>query len=158
MQNGTTAISKVIKTLFQIGSMGYQKLPLSVQQMLAQPILWQLQNAGLNDNDLSFLQGKVITIQVTDMDHRQSFTVNNNQIRLVPDNGNSDVTFKGKLNSFIQLITQSSDPDTLFFQRKLSITGNTELGLEVKALFEHLNLKRLPLPLQKGILLLQQST
>jgi predicted lipid carrier protein YhbT len=158
MQIGTLTIPKVLNNAFKLGSFGYQKLPLSLQQKIAQPILMELQKAGLNDCDLSFLQGKVVGIEITDIHHNQSFTVQKNNITLVPNDFAKDVIFKGEFNSFLQLITQSCDPDTLFFQRKLSITGNTELGLEVKALFEYLNLERLPLPLRKGIQCLQYMT
>ncbi|MGB7997639.1 MAG: SCP2 sterol-binding domain-containing protein, partial [Photobacterium halotolerans] len=36
------------------------------------------------------------------------------------------------------------DPDTLFFQRRLTMQGDTELGLAVKNLLDSLDLDSLP--------------
>lgn len=43
-----------------------------------------------------------------------------------------DVSFSGNLNDLVLIAGRKEDPDTLFFQRRLSIEGDTELGLEVK--------------------------
>jgi O2-independent ubiquinone biosynthesis accessory factor UbiT len=43
------------------------------------------------------------------------------------------------------------DPDTLFFQRRLVIEGDTELGLGVKNFLDGLDEERLPLPLQLAL-------
>lgn len=39
---------------------------------------------------------------------------------------------------------EKEDPDSLFFQRRLRIEGDTELGLEVKNLMDSLDLDELP--------------
>ena len=45
----------------------------------------------------------------------------------------------------LQLATQQVDPDTLFFRRKLLVTGDTELGLQLKNLLDTIELKeRMP--------------
>ncbi|MGL4614462.1 MAG: ubiquinone anaerobic biosynthesis accessory factor UbiT, partial [Shewanella sp.] len=43
------------------------------------------------------------------------------------------------------------DPDTLFFQRKLSIQGDTELGLEVKNLLLSIEFSTMPAPIRFSI-------
>nr|WP_157981268.1 SCP2 sterol-binding domain-containing protein [Aliidiomarina sanyensis] len=58
---------------------------------------------------------------------------------------NADVTLTGDFFAFSLLITQQVDPDTLFFRRRLRMTGDTELGLHVKNLLDTVELHtRLP--------------
>ena len=42
------------------------------------------------------------------------------------------VLFRANSTELLLLLTQQADPDTLFFQRRLSITGDTELALQLK--------------------------
>jgi predicted lipid carrier protein YhbT len=46
---------------------------------------------------------------------------------------------------------RKEDPDTLFFQRRLSIEGDTELGLEVKNLMDSVDLDALPKPMLSAL-------
>ena len=46
--------------------------------------------------------------------------------------------FKGKLEDFWLLATRREDPDTLFFNRRLAIEGDTETGLYVKNMLDAL--------------------
>ena len=59
-----------------------------------------------------------------------------------------DVSFSGNLNDLVLIAGRKEDPDTLFFQRRLSIEGDTELGLEVKNLMDSVDLDLLPTPLK----------
>ncbi|HNM65287.1 MAG TPA: SCP2 sterol-binding domain-containing protein, partial [Accumulibacter sp.] len=46
----------------------------------------------------------------------------------------------------LQLLARQEDPDTLFFNRELSIVGDTELGLLVKNMLDAIDWPRLPFP------------
>ena len=50
-----------------------------------------------------------------------------------------DLAFRADLSAFLQLAVRQEDPDTLFFNRQLSIEGDTELGLIVKNMLMPLN-------------------
>ncbi|MEF1206178.1 ubiquinone anaerobic biosynthesis accessory factor UbiT, partial [Photobacterium damselae] len=65
-----------------------------------------------------------------------------------------DVSFSGECNDLVLIAARKEDPDTLFFQRRLRIEGDTELGLEVKNLMDSIDLESLPAPVQ---FVLQQS-
>ncbi|MDD2341447.1 MAG: SCP2 sterol-binding domain-containing protein, partial [Tolumonas sp.] len=54
------------------------------------------------------------------------------------------VSFAAGLNDLILIAGRKEDPDSLFFQRRLRIEGDTELGLEVKNLMDSLDLDELP--------------
>ena len=47
-----------------------------------------------------------------------------------------DVAIRARLRDFHALATHAEDPDTLFFQRRLLIEGDTALGLSIKNLLD----------------------
>lgn len=53
--------------------------------------------------------------------------------------GGWDVRIHGSLDDFWLLATRAEDPDTLFFQRRLAIEGDTETGLTLKNLLDALD-------------------
>ncbi len=54
-----------------------------------------------------------------------------------------DLHFTAQLSAFLQMVSRQEDPDTLFFNRSLSIEGDTELGLRVKNMLDALEWPRL---------------
>ncbi|EEX65494.1 putative lipid carrier protein [Vibrio metoecus] len=87
------------------------------------------------------------------MDLRWFISYQNEQLVVADAPVQEDVSFSGSLNDLVLIAGRKEDPDTLFFQRRLSIEGDTELGLEVKNLMDSVDLQQLPKPLQ---ILLQQ--
>ena len=65
-----------------------------------------------------------------------------------------DVSFSGECNDLVLIAARKEDPDTLFFQRRLRIEGDTELGLDVKNLMDSIDFDSLPAPVK---FILQQS-
>jgi predicted lipid carrier protein YhbT len=54
-----------------------------------------------------------------------------------------DLHFTARLSAFLQMVSRQEDPDTLFFNRSLSIEGDTELGLRVKNMLDALEWPKL---------------
>ncbi|MDZ7871346.1 MAG: SCP2 sterol-binding domain-containing protein [Rheinheimera sp.] len=52
--------------------------------------------------------------------------------------GDGEVLFRANSTELLLLLSQQVDPDTLFFQRRLTILGDTELGLQLKNLLDTL--------------------
>ncbi len=52
--------------------------------------------------------------------------------------------FARPCSGFLALALRREDPDTLFFTRRLVMTGDTELGLIVKNLLDAIDWSRLP--------------
>ena len=71
--------------------------------------------------------------------------------RLVPVDRaqQADVCISGESLEFILLATRQADPDTLFFNRRIHIEGDTELGLGVKNTMDSMDWDDLPMPLRK---------
>jgi predicted lipid carrier protein YhbT len=88
-------------------------------------------------DELSALEGKTFSITVRDSGGIALLTYRNALFRPVFDqHAVVDLAFSANLAAYLQLLARQEDPDTLFFNRELEITGDTELGLLIKNLLD----------------------
>ncbi|MCG7324782.1 MULTISPECIES: SCP2 domain-containing protein [Achromobacter] len=82
------------------------------------------------------LNGRTFAITVEDLGLRSSFVVRDGAFRPLwnkgPQAAAAELELGAKLADFLALMRAETDADTLFFQRRLRIAGDTELGLIVK--------------------------
>ncbi|MBE0620637.1 MAG: SCP2 sterol-binding domain-containing protein [Burkholderiales bacterium] len=93
---------------------------------------------------------RVVAIQVSDagLNCRISLT----PIGFLPAlRGEPEVTICASAWDYYRLARRLEDPDTLFFSRRLTIDGDTELGLMVKNLLDAIDWTHLPGPLGPAI-------
>ena len=83
------------------------------------------------------LDGKNLRLRVTDLDIELFFFFSGGRLMRGGDR-HWDVSIAGMLEDFILLATRKEDPDTLFFNRRLCIEGDTETGLYLKNLLDAL--------------------
>jgi predicted lipid carrier protein YhbT len=88
------------------------------------------------EEDFTWLAGRTVRLQVRDLDCGVSLGWSNGCFITRPAQAAADVTFAASLADYWAIARQQEDPDTLFFQRRLSITGDTELGLQLKNLLD----------------------
>ncbi len=86
----------------------------------------------LQQGELDFLQGQCWEITLSDVPLTFYLGLENRRRRVTRESRSPDVAFRGPLDSFLVLTLQWEDPDSLFFNRRLMVTGDTELGLEIK--------------------------
>ena len=86
------------------------------------------------------LMGRIVSIQVSDagLDAHPPFPFGSCLRR-----GTAEVTIRACAWDFYRLARRLEDPDTLFFSRRLSIDGDTELGLLVKNALDAIDWSRL---------------
>lgn len=120
------------------------------RQVLEQLLAWQFRQA-LEEGELAFLDAKWLKIEVRDLGLHWFMTVNNGRL-VVSQQAEADVSFSGDANDLLLIAARKEDPDTLFFQRRLRIEGDTELGLYVKNLMDSIELESMPKPLRLGLL------
>ncbi|KAB2923122.1 MAG: sterol-binding protein [Dechloromonas sp.] len=103
----------------------------------------------LPESELLLLEDKLFRVRVNDTGGEASYTYRNGMFRPVfRPTREPDLAFAANLSAYLQLLARQEDPDTLFFNRELEITGDTELGLIVKNMLDAIELPRLPrLPL-----------
>ncbi|MEH0833190.1 SCP2 domain-containing protein [Pectobacterium cacticida] len=125
--------------------------PFALQrQVLEQMLGWQFRQA-LEEGDLAFLDNRWLKIEVRDVGLQWFVTLRNGCLMVSPAE-TPDVSFSADANDLILIAARKEDPDTLFFQRRLRIEGDTELGLYVKNLMDAIELEAMPAPLRIGLL------
>lgn len=103
----------------------------------------------LPEDSLAVLEEKQFRVRVHDTGGEANFTCRGGLFRPLFRVGREpDLAFAANLSAYLQLLSRQEDPDTLFFNRDLEITGDTELGLLVKNMLDTVEWPRLPqLPL-----------
>lgn len=128
-----------------------QLTPFAVKKPLLQKLLnWQFRQA-LEEGELDFLEGRWLGVEIRDLALRWTTSVTDGQL-LVAEGDNADVWFRGEANDLLLVAARKVDPDTLFFQRRLVIEGDTELGLEVKNVMDAIDPEMMPAPLRIGLM------
>jgi len=120
------------------------------RQLLEQVLGWQFRQA-LEDGELEFLEGRWLSIEVRDLGLKWFTSLQDNKL-LVREDAPADVSFSASANDLLMIAARKQDPDTLFFQRRLVIEGDTELGLYVKNLMDAIELDAMPKPLRFALL------
>ena len=107
----------------------------------------------LPEDTLAEIEGKTFRVTVLDTGGVADFTVQNGSFKPLLRATAPDLHFSARLSVYLQLLSRQEDPDTLFFNRELTVEGDTELGLRVKNMLDAIDwsalrqsLGRLPLP------------
>lgn len=119
-------------------------LPHTLQKRALLEALKQVFKEALEDGDFEFLEGKWLKVKISDMNLAWYISYQDEMLIVADSPKEADVSFSGQLNDLVLIAGRKEDPDTLFFQRRLSIEGDTELGLEVKNLMDSVDLDALP--------------
>ncbi len=78
------------------------------------------------------LIGKKLRLCVLDAHWSFDFEWRNSRFAACRNAGAADLTISASAHDFVKLARREEDPDTLFFNRRLAMEGDTELGLLVK--------------------------
>lgn len=87
---------------------------------------------------LGEINGKSVCIQIRDAASELYFRIEHGRLQSSPP-GRADVRITGKIEDFWQLAMRREDPDTLFFNRRLCLEGDTETGVHIKNLLDALD-------------------
>ncbi len=94
---------------------------------------------------LADLRGRRIGVEVSDLGMRWIVEVHTHQLVVLDPVATPEALVRGTLTDLLQLVSRREDADTLFFQRRLTLTGDVELGLLVRNLLDQLPWERFPL-------------
>lgn len=119
------------------------RMPRSWQQGLVLRALSQALASPLALKTLQPISGRRLGIEVQDLDLRWVFELQEGRLRIV--DAAAEATVSGSMTDLLLLASRLEDADTLFFQRRLTLTGDTELGLTVRNLLDRLPWEALPL-------------
>ena len=124
-------------------------IPYSAQKQVLSVVLNQAFREPLKHGELDFLEGAKVRIRVTDLCIDWLINVGKDRFEPIDRKLKDDVSISGESPDFILLATRQADPDTLFFQRRIRVEGDTELGLGVKNTMDSMDWDDLPLSLRR---------
>ncbi|MFV9668981.1 MULTISPECIES: ubiquinone anaerobic biosynthesis accessory factor UbiT [Pantoea] len=124
--------------------------PFPLRKRLLQQLLnWQFRHA-LAEGELDFLNGRLLGIGIADLNLQWITTLEDGRLAVLQQS-EADVWFRGNANDLLLVAARKADPDMLFFQRRLVIEGDTELGLEVKNVMDAIEPEAMPTALRTAI-------
>lgn len=100
--------------------------------------------------DWEALKGRRFCVHVRDLGLKAYFSVGADGFA-AQVNEQADVSFTADVEDFVRLALRLEDPDTLFFNRRLVIEGNTDLGLTVKNMLDAVELDELAAAMPMGV-------
>lgn len=132
-------------------------VPHPMQRLPLQLALEQVFRVSVAEGELEFLEGRCMAIEIVDAGWRWPIRLSQGRLQVLRRDHPADVTIRGQSADFLAMAARFEDPDTLFFQRRLIIEGDTELGLGMKNFLDGLDEERLPLPVQHALQLLRAT-
>ncbi len=147
--NTDKSLGSLLRSLVSPQKLGWMstKMPETLNCIVTQKIINRTFSEQISDGDFNFLQNKLLQIEILDAGIYIGLSFNNNRIICTHFNNLSiqaDATLSIDTPDAISLVKQEIDPDTLFFQRKLKINGDTELAHHVKNTIDTLDPEVIP--------------
>lgn len=136
-------LAAALKTLPNLLGGTARTLPFIIQRHCILFLMHHALKDSINAGDLAFLERRQLQVWISDADIRWTFGMHQQHLTLNKGT-HADTVIRGKLADFILLASRKEDPDTLFFQRRLVIEGDTDLGLELKNVLDALDPEVLP--------------
>jgi len=104
----------------------FSLLPNPVHSRLIALALNKALEEQIREGELDFLQHRSLAIKVRDAGITFALTFDGNRLMARGHGGVSDLSIAGTVYDFLLLVGREEDPDTLVFQRRLVMQGDTE--------------------------------
>ena len=108
----------------------------------------------LPDEIFEHLAGKEVAIDVAGTPVRVSFRVHGRHFVPIRPTGAPHVRFRASAVDFVRIAAREEDADTLYFNRRLVVEGDTEAALLVKNTLDSLEFPRTRRVLRRALSLL----
>lgn len=141
----------LLKRGYRLGRALIPALPASPRNWLIARLLNQHLAQTLADGDFDFLEGRCLAVYVIDFSLTQKISLHAGRFVSATGAASSDVTIAANSADLLALLNGNEDPDTLFFQRRLQISGDTELGLTAKNRLDAFDKQQLPAWMRRSI-------
>ena len=128
-------------------------IPGRVHAALVSGALNQLFAGQVADGELEFMTGRYLQIEVIDAGIQFTLSFDGRRLRGANAGDSPDLIFRGNVHDFLLLAARREDSDTLFFQRRLKIEGDTDMGLAIKNFLDAIEIESLPCHRQMDSLL-----
>jgi predicted lipid carrier protein YhbT len=125
-----------------------RRMPLAWQARLLEAAMQHVLAAPLAAGALAELDERRLGIEVSDLGLRWVVALRNGRMHVGASDDVAEATVRGTATDLLLLASRREDADTLFFQRRLLLTGDTELGLTARNLLDQLPWQDVPLGLR----------
>ncbi len=120
-------------------------VPARLNSALTARVLEHIFAEQKNEGELDFMEHRTACIRVLDAGIELNITAGPDGFQSIPRGQDTDLTIEGMAYDYLLLITGREDPDTLFFQRRLRMSGDTALGVHLKNFLASVDPETLPL-------------
>lgn len=128
-----------------------RRVPAGLQAQVLERAMGQALAELEPDGGLEVLEGRRVGIEVADLGLHWVVTRRDGVMRACTGVSAPEATVRGSATDLLLLAARLEDADTLFFQRRLVLTGDTELGLTARNLLDRLPWEQVPLALRIGL-------
>jgi len=96
------------------------------------------------EGELDFMAGRYLQVEVMDAGIQFTLCFDGRRLLAASTENSPDLVFRGNVYDFLLLAARREDSDTLFFQRRLKVEGDTEMGLAIKNFLDAIDIESLP--------------
>lgn len=132
-------------------TMPLRLMPIGMHSQTLAAVLNRVLGESLASGELDFLAGRCVAIEIDDIGARYRLGLADRRIRGYGAKVQPQAAIAGGLKELLLLAARREDADTLFFSRRLRMSGNTELGLHLKNFLDAFEPPRAWQPLFEGL-------
>jgi predicted lipid carrier protein YhbT len=126
-------------------------LPPSLLNRGSQVLVDAVLTGPLASGSLDYLEGRRVGVEVVDLELRWVIAIDGRRVSVLEPGAAAEATVRGSATDLLLLASRLEDADTLFFQRRLQLTGDVVLGLMVRNMLDQLPWESMPLALRIGL-------
>ncbi len=128
-------------------------IPPNVHAAVMVAALSRLFAKAIDEGELDYLEGRSVEVDAVDAGVSFAFGMDDGKLIRRAIDADHDLTLTGKVYDFLLLASRREDADTLFFQRRLKMQGDTNLGLEIKNFLDGMDPDDMPFqrPITAGL-------
>ncbi len=137
--------SEKYKELIKAKTLQALKLPLRLMPLWIEAVGMGAVMGAIVDGNKKFkerlkeIDGKLFLFEASDLGKKFYLHIKDNDIKIIPHLVKKpDVVMKGETKVFFGLLLGKEDPDTVFFSRKLEISGDTAAAIHFKNILSSL--------------------
>lgn len=125
-----------------------RRVPAAWQARLLEEAMHRVLSVPIAESLLDPLASRRLGIDVSDLGLSWVICLREGRMQVCAPGEVAEATVRGTTTDLMLLASRREDADTLFFQRRLTLVGDTELGLTARNLLDQLPWQQVPLALR----------
>lgn len=125
-----------------------RRVPAAWQARVLEEAMHRVLSVPIAESTLDPLASRRLGIEVSDLGLSWVICLREGRMQVCAPGESAEATVRGTATDLMLLASRREDADTLFFQRRLTLVGDTELGLTARNLLDQLPWQQVPLTLR----------